>query len=192
MEFESLTDAVSRFCSDFLGLLPIKRFSRSSHMATRTVATSVVWLPKAFWAPCPVALRGSQIECFSWRFWAYFCCICIASAGAGLPGLLPWRAEHMVKRSHFACRHNGSHAASAQYKVIRLLSASREIRHATTIQAATKLDFRVQSTQACWQLPSRRHHVSNPRLIKNTDGNLFRHLKSVQHSRLYRIDGAQR
>ena len=98
----------------------------------------------------------------------------------------------MVKRSHFACRHNGSHAASAQYKVIRLLSASREIRHATTIQAATKLDFRVQSTQACWQLPSRRHHVSNPRLIKNTDGNLFRHLKSVQHSRLYRIDGAQR
>ena len=39
---------------------------------------------------------------------------------AGFPGFLPWGAGHMVKRSRFARRHNGSHAASAQSKVICL------------------------------------------------------------------------
>ena len=31
--------------------------------------------------------------------------------------------------------------------------------------------------QARWQVPSRRHHVSDPRLIKNTGGILYKHLK---------------
>ena len=59
----------------------------------------------------------------------------------------------MVKRSRFACRHNGSHATSAQSKVIRRLSASRVIPHATTIQAATKLDSREQGTSGLLASP---------------------------------------
>ena len=57
---------------------------------------------------------------------------------------IPWfpsmKSRHMVKRSRFACRHNGSHGTSAQGKVIGRLSASRVIPDATTIQAATRLN----------------------------------------------------
>ena len=57
---------------------------------------------------------------------------------------IPWfpsmKSRHMVKRSHVACRHNGSHGTSAQGKVIGRLSASRVIPDATTIQAATRLN----------------------------------------------------
>ena len=32
--------------------------------------------------------------------------------------------------------------------------------------------------QPCWRVPSRRHHVSDPRLIKHTGGILYKHLKA--------------
>ena len=34
-----------------------------------------------------------------------------------------------------------------------------------------------KAQQACWQIPIRRHHISDLRLIKNTGGILYKHLK---------------
>ena len=77
------------------------------------------WLcSRTFLRAYPLAITGFLVECFSWRFWAHFCCLCIFSAVAGFIGVLLWGAWHMVKRSCFARRHNGSHAASSQSKVI--------------------------------------------------------------------------
>ena len=62
----------------------------------------------------------------------------------------------MVKRSRFARRHNGSHAASAQSDLPSSVlrgKLSLVISHATTIQAATKLDSREQGTSGLLASP---------------------------------------
>jgi len=98
---------------------------------------------------------------------------------AGFPGFLPWGAGHMVKRSRFARRHNGSHAASAQSKVIclPLCFEGDPARNHDSSSYKTRLQ-RTRNVRLAGKSPvHRRNHVSDPRLIKNTGGILYKHLK---------------
>ena len=63
--FLNLPDAVSRFCSDFLGLVLVKGFSRAFHMAAGQRQSQLSGLPEAFQEPHPLAITGFLVECLS-------------------------------------------------------------------------------------------------------------------------------
>ena len=85
----------------------------------------------------------------------------------------------MVKRSCFARSNNGSRAASAQSKVIclPLCFEGDPARNHDSSSYKTRLQ-RTRNVRLAGKSPvHRRNHVSDPRLIKNTGGILYKHLK---------------
>ena len=118
--FESLPDAVCRLCFDFLGRGVNSAIFKDYSCGCKCSVNPSCLGSCRFLRALPTSHHRFLVECFSWRFWAYFCCLWISPGGAGYPGFLLWGAGHMVKRSCFACRHNGSQAASSQSKVICL------------------------------------------------------------------------
>ena len=108
------------FALIFWGLVLIKRFSRTFHMAARAEAIPVVWASRSFLRALPIShhrisgrmlvltflgLLLLSVDCFFW---------------CGILGFLLWGEGHMVRHLRFARRHNGSHAAFRQSRVICL------------------------------------------------------------------------
>ena len=158
----------------FWGLVPVKRFSRTSLMAALAVATPLVWAARSFLKALPTSLHRISgrmlrltslgllllpVDRFCWCWIPWFSAVGSRAYGQTL--------TFCSQTQWLSC---GISSSQSDLRSSLLRGWSNMQPRFKQPQNSTPEN---KESQAYWPVPSRRLHISDPKRIKNTGGILY-------------------